>query len=93
MKVRAAVKYRMTCRHCGSELEFELHDIQFLPNAIEPFGFVDCPVCGRTNKTHYGGYYCEKDSFRLLDNVEIIYEPEEGMLPPNNDKEGGPEHL
>ena len=84
MKVKRAVKYRVTCPHCGSELEFILDEVDFDRSSCTEFGgYVKCPTCGRRIQTHDG--YWTSNEFYLLKTVEVICEEQEFELRPLNE--------
>ena len=75
MNVKKAVKYKVDCPHCGSELEFILGEVNFRESCIGFGGYVECPVCGRQVQTHDG--YWTEHRYYLLKTVDVIFEKEE----------------
>ena len=75
MKVKRAIKYKVTCSHCGSEIEFVLDDVEFGTSCMDFGGFINCPCCGRIIQTH-DGYWTSK-KYCLLKTVDVIFEEKE----------------
>ena len=75
MKVKRAIKYKVTCPHCGSELEFTLDEVDFDKSCTEFGGYVNCSACGRRVQTHAG--YWTSNEFYLLKTVDVICEEKE----------------
>ena len=75
MKVKRAIKYKVICPHCGSELEFTLNEVRFGSSCTDFGGHVVCPTCGRIVQTHDG--YWTRNEYCLLKCVDVIYEDKE----------------
>ena len=75
MKVKRAIKYKVTCPHCGSEIEFTLEEVDFDKTCTDFGGYVKCPTCGRRIQTHDG--YWSSNEYYLLKIVDVICEEKE----------------
>ena len=79
MEIKKAVKSRVTCPPCGSEITFTLDEIDFSNKPFHQGGWIICPHCGCDIQTHE--YWYSSDRFELNQGiVTTIYEGEEDFL-------------
>ena len=69
MEIKKAVKYQVTCPHCGSEITFTLGEIDFSNKPFHVGGWVTCPHCGCDIQTHE--YWYSSDRFELIQSRVI----------------------
>lgn len=76
MEIKKLRNYTVTCLDCGSELSFENSDIIEQPHEIKHlaaksdfvnWGFITCPICGKTIHVRYEKEFCDKVKFRYQD--------------------------
>jgi len=78
MEIKKAVKYKVTCPHCGSVITFEIGEIDFSNRPFHTGGWITCPHCGCDIKTHE--YWYSSDHFELNSGrVTTIFEGEEEL--------------